>query len=62
MTVVTANLILLLISSTEVVHFCKETKKMYATEYIKLNRFTSLVLSCWSIIIFPLLYLKDLNL
>jgi len=41
MTVVTANLILLLISSTEVVHFCKETKKMYATEYIKLNRLTS---------------------
>ena len=29
MTVVTANLILLLISSTEVVHFCKETKKIY---------------------------------
>ena len=38
MKVVTENLILLLISSTEVVHFCKETKKMYATEYIKLNR------------------------
>ena len=37
MTVVTENLILLLISSTEVVHFCKETKKMYATKYIKLN-------------------------
>ena len=37
MKVVTANLILLLISSTEVVHFCKETKKMYATKYIKLN-------------------------
>ena len=38
MTVVTANLILLLISSIEVVYFCKETKKIYATEYIKLNR------------------------
>ena len=38
MTVVTANLILLLISSTEVVHFCKETKKIYTTEHIKLNR------------------------
>jgi hypothetical protein len=35
---VIANLILHLISSTEVVHFCKETKKIYATEYIKLNR------------------------
>ena len=38
MKVVTENLILLLISSTEVVHSCKETKKIYATEYIKLNR------------------------
>ena len=38
MTVVTENLILLLISSTEVVHFCKETKKIYVTKYIKLNR------------------------
>lgn len=38
MKVVTENLILLLISSTKVVHFCKETKKIYATKYIKLNR------------------------
>ena len=41
MTVVTANLILLLISSTEVVHFCEETKKIYAAKYSKLNRLTS---------------------
>lgn len=38
MTVVTANLILLLISSTEVVYFSKETKKIYAVKYSKLNR------------------------
>lgn len=38
MTVVTVNLILLLISSTKVVHFCKETKEIYAIKYIKLNR------------------------
>ena len=38
MTVVTENLILLLISSTKVVHFSKETKKICATKYIKLNR------------------------
>ena len=38
MKVVTENLILLLISSTEVVHFCKETKKIYAVKYSKLNR------------------------
>lgn len=37
MKVVTENLILLLISSTEVVHFSKETKKIYAAKYIKLN-------------------------
>ena len=41
MTAVTANLILLLISSTKVVHFSKETKKIYATKYIKLNRTAS---------------------
>lgn len=37
MTAVTANLILLLISSTKVVHFCKETKKICATKYTRVR-------------------------
>ena len=44
MKVVTENLILLLISSTKVVHFCKETKKICATEHIKLNSSASCLL------------------